>query len=475
LNPRFLLALLLLPAVSFAAGGEGVNPHAFIDKPGACGRCHARVPVVAGGGFVKDIVSLCQECHFEQRMSHPVDIRPGRIPGLTLPLDGTRSITCSTCHDPHSPPFATIPYVRLPVLKRISRLFSGDQAYPTFFLRRPNSGGELCSLCHAPGTIGQEELLTGESAEKEYAGSDTCGECHLERHRAWKGTLHARTLQDPRKQPSAIVGKFEEGGRLAPRDVALVLGGHWTQRYLVDRGGKLMVAGEIWSVLDDRWGQPYWKEQDWERLCAGCHLTGWNPYARRFQERGVGCEACHGPGEEHARSGGEAPILNPGSLTADERDLICASCHTHGHDRTGEFRFPVGYIPGRDLARYYRGLIPKPGQTESTFKGDGSREDRLRSFRFWVGRYLLRQGVTCVLCKSFRAEDRVDQPAGDKPPEFMTLAESCIVCHRALREGDRNHSVFRIERSRCWECHPVMRDGKGDPSIHDHKFVFGGA
>ncbi len=427
-------------------------------------------------GFVRDIVSLCQDCHFERTMTHPVDVRPSVLSGLLLPLEGGRTVTCTTCHDPHASARATIPYVRQGVMEKLSRLFStGGGSYPSFFLRRPNTRGELCAQCHDLSDIASPDLLREDSPTGEYVGSDVCGGCHPERYEKWRQTLHARTLSDPRKDAGSLPASFTSAGGLQKEDVALAIGRHWTQRFLVERNGSLMVAREIWSITDRKWNDPFWKEQDWGKLCAGCHLTGYNPYAGRAGEPGVGCEACHGPGGAHVDADGKGGIVNPALLPRIDRELICSSCHTHGHDRSGVYRFPVGYLPGRELGRYFRGLIPKPGQDASTFKGDGSLEDRLRSFRYWTTRYLMRRGVTCVLCKSYRAEDRVEEdPRAQEQDPDLTLAEWCLTCHGNLREGDRNHSVFRLERKRCRECHPPLRDRNGAPSIHDHTFVFGG-
>ena len=53
------------------------------------------------------------------------------------------------------------------------------------------------------------------------------------------------------------------------------------------------------------WTGPY---KSWEARCAECHATGYSRnydvQAKRYDphmaEIGVGCEACHGPGEAHA-------------------------------------------------------------------------------------------------------------------------------------------------------------------------------
>lgn len=163
--------------------------------------------------------------------------------------------------------------------------------------------------------------------------------------------------------------------------------------------------------------------------------------------------------------------LVPAHLDADGWDTICASCHTRGHDRTGEFRYPAGYAAGEDLTVYFKGLIPKKGQEEGTFKGDGSLLDRLRSLRYWAERYLVRRGVNCSLCKSFRSAVDSGQEVPEDLPD-LSLAEYCLTCHDRIRGEKALHQADAGTGTDCYSCHEPMRDSSGNTSIHDHKFVF---
>ena len=139
-----LLLLLLVP--SLAAGAS--NPHAFMDDPSKCLHCHESKPIKRGGRFVKDIVSLCRDCHsVVHRMSHPVDVRPQNDAPDDLPLDHEGTVTCATCHDPHSAPFSSKPYLSRGIVERLKGMFSST-GYSTYFLRKPNTEGQLCLTCH---------------------------------------------------------------------------------------------------------------------------------------------------------------------------------------------------------------------------------------------------------------------------------------------------------------------------------------
>ncbi|MBI5482711.1 MAG: carboxypeptidase regulatory-like domain-containing protein, partial [Deltaproteobacteria bacterium] len=74
------------------------------------------------------------------------------------------------------------------------------------------------------------------------------------------------------------------------------------------------------------------------RACSGCHNTGLaitytqdaaaNITAFNYIDFNVSCERCHGPGSEHATSGGKAnKIINPAYLTAAAERQVCGQCH----------------------------------------------------------------------------------------------------------------------------------------------------
>jgi len=245
-----------------------------------------------------------------------------------------------------------------------------------------------------------------------------------------------------------------------------VIGVHWTQRYVVDRDGELKVASGVWSLGESAWVRSFSRDQTWREYCAGCHLTGYDPYSGAYVEKGVGCEMCHGPGGSHVRSGKGGDIVNPAHIELRLAGSICASCHTNGHDRTGQFRFPVGYLPGQELDPYYRGLLPHVGQEEDTFRGDGTLEDRLRSFAFWLGQLYRPGRITCKLCTSLHAVPGGEEPVNE---EDLTPAQYCLSCHHRLHE-DPEHRLSSGKDLDCRSCHIPLKDRLGRPSIHDHKY-----
>jgi hypothetical protein len=147
--------------------------------------------------------------------------------------------------------------------------------------------------------------------------------------------------------------------------------------------------------------------------------------------------------------------------------MICEACHTTGHDRSGQFRFPVGYQPGKDLSRYYKGLLPKPGQDNRTFTGDGSHEDRHRQWLYWIDTFMDVKGLACEVCKNFRSQlEPIKKPK-------MTPSDYCLTCHRDDWPQTDLHLGHLEDDVQCHRCHiPRVAPGGKRHSIHDHKFLF---
>jgi hypothetical protein len=89
------------------------------------------------------------------------------------------------------------------------------------------------------------------------------------------------------------------------------------------------------ASLEDALGRAIAGEE--AQLCFGCHTTGSVKSMELKLERlqpGVGCEACHGPGEKHvvsmkAKKFDKREIFDPGRLSAHElSQSFCGTCHT---------------------------------------------------------------------------------------------------------------------------------------------------
>jgi hypothetical protein len=482
-GPRIASIAVLVYAMSYAGQwvhlrrSPAADPHVSLRNPSRCATCHMEESPQPGRpyrqlNFRKDIYTLCTSCHAAP-VVHPIDIAPRRRIAGNLPLDTDGTMTCVTCHAPHSSPHATGVYVGRTLFAKIR-----DTAFPflpgrfrTFFLRTPNVRGELCEQCHAPGALASRPPSVGITDPASYSGSVSCAGCHPGEYAEWSRTPHARMVRAPGRNPGAVLAKFDGSTPFPPSEIAYVLGSRSAQRFVSRKGDDLVVRTPIWIVRSGSWNLDYWREQDWRKNCAGCHVTGYDPGAAAFAEEGIGCEACHGPGRAHAASGNPVAILDPGKISAVRRAMICEACHTTGHDSTGEYRFPLGYLPGGDLSKHFFGLVPKPGQDDATFRGDGTSADRHAQFRFWASRMLIAEGETCDLCKNFRGAPH--GPARTGGPGKLSPTEFCRSCHGgSVLPSPRHHGEIHGPRgAECLSCHPVRRSRAGTPSVHDHKYL----
>ena len=79
--------------------------------------------------------------------------------------------------------------------------------------------------------------------------------------------------------------------------------------------------------------------------CKGCHEQEGASYDKGPHGKKVlpnhegpqfqGCEACHGPGKDHAESGDPDKIVRPASVPRAESSKRCLTCHEFGHEHAG--------------------------------------------------------------------------------------------------------------------------------------------
>jgi formate-dependent nitrite reductase cytochrome c552 subunit len=179
-----------------------------------------------------------------------------------------------------------------------------------------------------------------------YVGSETCADCHNEATSDWQGSDHALAWTLPGAK--AVLGDFNNAafehrgvtsrfmrdgntfvietdgpdGTMTQYPVAGVAGIEPLQQYLLEtEPGKLQSFDVAWDTELERWYHLYpdqnlpagnglhWTGpyKNWNARCAECHATNFeknfmqssNSYQSTQAEIGVGCEACHGPGQAH--------------------------------------------------------------------------------------------------------------------------------------------------------------------------------
>jgi len=298
-----------------------------------------------------------------------------------------------------------------------------------------------------------------------YLGSEGCMPCHESEYRGWNKTFHSTAVQDARANPDVILADFSlEDLPFTREEVEYTIGSHWDQRYMKKIEGEYYVLPRLWSVQSKEW-RPYsvwsWKRKPYSKYCAGCHTTYIDPAGRTVGDEGVGCEACHGPGGRHADSGGEAQhIVNPSRLTIEKSNMICASCHVRGMDKSEEYYFPVGFIPGKDLTRYYTPLEMKPGET---VRGAIS-----RLYRDWKDKKVNSARARCEVCGIGGTTGQ-----GEYTDQKDQIMDFCFSCHNfRTRMQLHTHHPDNVTQV-CTDCHipkdKSLKEGL-DGDIHSYSY-----
>lgn len=199
----------------------------------------------------------------------------------------------------------------------------------------------------APGPSGVVGPAGVAFAPPVYVGSDACQECHEELYTTYNGTGHAHPLtkvvdgQAP-AYPFSEVPTPPEG--YAWDDILYVVGGYGWKANFVDQQGYIITATAEYRLpnkslkIGEDWVDYHAVEQQ-SFDCGSCHTTGYRPEGHQdnlpgligtWVEDGVGCEACHGPGEHHVND----PYLIQMPIYRDSE--TCGACHSRGDQLTIE-------------------------------------------------------------------------------------------------------------------------------------------
>lgn len=240
-----------------------------------------------------------------------------------------------------------------------------------------------------------------------YVGTSTCAECHREQHASYLKTHHSRSLSVIDASSDRSIGAIldhsvsaraydvvqasgelwhREWKRFGARDqdrvqvnqfpVGYVMGsGAFAHGYLLSDGEYLLQSPVTWYRGKDQFAMaPGYDKQNhlaMTRLindeCLFCHtgstsLRDENPHKPVIHELAIGCERCHGPGQEHTslyRGLGEdglskiadSKIVNPATLSRRAKESICEQCHIQSDlDILHPGRSTWDFRPGEDLA-----------------------------------------------------------------------------------------------------------------------------
>ncbi len=355
-----------------------------------------------------------------------------------------------------------------------------------------------------------------------YVTSQVCAECHEREYADWSDSHHSWAWREPAREN--VLGDFNDAtfehkgfryhfqtdngsyfivadspdGEAMRYRVRYTVGVTPLQQYLVETGsGRLQALDVAWDTERKRWYHLYptqdvsagngmhWmgSYKNWNARCAECHATDFqkyyepleNKYSSLQAEIGVGCEACHGPGEAHlawARqpkrfdrmrwAGVDALGLTSASSAMVEIDL-CAACHSR--------REPLGADsppPGAAFDDHYRLALLRDG----LYFPDGQIRDEVYVYGSFLQSKMYASGVRCTHCH---------EPHG----VALKLEGNalCTQCHNAqgnpafptLRKAEYDTPAHHFhdqhsDASACKNCHMPQRNYMVVDGRRDHSF-----
>ena len=358
----------------------------------------------------------------------------------------------------------------------------------------------------------------------DYVGTPVCTGCHETEAASWRTSHHAHAWMEP--APETVDGDFEDaiftlkgktsrffkrhGGYFIETDdvpgekrifkVVGVDGIAPLQQYLVEtKPGRLQSFDVVWDQERKRWyhlygdGAPpprdglHWTGpyKNWNGRCAECHATGFQKnyeekerqYSSRQAEIGVGCEACHGPGEAHTawakhpegyvspfNGTDQAGLLIDFSKGQQQTEVQqCAGCHSRREPF--DDRNP---LPGTPFHDAYRLSLLRPG----LYYPDGQILDEVYVYGSFLQSKMHAKGVRCSNCH--------DPHSGRLKSEGSGV---CTQCHSpAANPGfpslsmklydDPSHHFHEAgtEGAQCKSCHMIERVYMGTDGRRDHSF-----
>ncbi len=350
----------------------------------------------------------------------------------------------------------------------------------------------------------------------QYAGAESCRECHQAAHASWSASHHGLAERPPAagldaaafeptrtfthgtqtSEARARDGKYEVvarglGGQQDVFAVERVIGHAPLRQYLVGApGGRLQTLeasydpkkNEWFNVYGDEdrqpgeWGHWTGRGMNWNTMCASCHNTRvrknydatTDAYRTTMAVATVSCESCHGPMKAHVDwrhqyPATTAPDPTSRKLTRDQMIDACGACHARRGELTGDFH------PGETFSDHYALTVV---DESDTYFADGQVSGENYEYGSFLSSKMHAAGVRCVDCHEPHSA-KVRAPGN----------ALCLTCHAGavpagitkiplpLDPVAHSHHAADSAGAQCASCHmPITTYMQRHPR-HDHGFT----
>jgi tetratricopeptide (TPR) repeat protein len=337
----------------------------------------------------------------------------------------------------------------------------------------------------------------------QYVGSSECRECHQAFYTLWAPSFHglamqpytpdlARTNLTTQSTPLRVgryqyqmdlrpnAGLMKESGPDGDKQypIAHVMGGKNVFYFLtpLDRGF-LQVLPVAYDVRRKEWYDTTmsamrhftdlpeqaltWKERPltFNTACYKCHVSqlsnhydlASDSYRTSWQEPGINCETCHGPGADHARlyrAAGTGPkpadlhLISTKTMSKSQVNDLCLSCHAKMMILTTSFSPGDRFFDHFDLLAWeHQDFYPDGRDLGENYTATSFRESPC-----------VRSGqLDCMHCHTSSGRNRFPGARAN---------EACLPCHAARVQNApaHTHHPAGSEGNRCVACHLPMTE-----------------
>jgi hypothetical protein len=294
---------------------------------------------------------------------------------------------------------------------------------------------------------------------------------------------------------------------IVDRKIVMTTGSHHHQVYWINSTVRdefrqvpfaYHIATKQWIPNEDSFLQATTHErqtQRWNDNCIICHTVGArpgvelfsssidNPTGERFDtsfvELGISCEACHGPGGQHAEAHRRGKtrsslkdfdtlIVNPARLDTRRSAAVCGQCHAHYFPKStvpwNKYGYTKSFRPGDLLEKSrvvvrYEAAVQHARETgleldvhESAFWPDGTHRVGGREYNGLIESGCYQKGkMTCLSCHSMHSY----REPSDQLSKTMEGNDTCLQCHPKYNEqiSEHTHHASDSTGSQCYNCH----------------------